>query len=215
MATFGSEFAIATAFQKEGMVVLDLAAGIDPRVRVFTLDTGRLPEETRAMVDAVRERYGIDTEIVCPEAGEVAAMIAERGPDLFYQSVDNRKLCCEIRKVRPLERKLSGLKAWAAGLRREQSGERSGTPKVQEVDGRIKICPLADWTSSQVDAYTAEHHLPLHPLYARGYASIGCAPCTRALAPGENERAGRWWWEQGEKKECGIHVTPEGLVRRA
>jgi phosphoadenosine phosphosulfate reductase len=135
--------------------------------------------------------------------------------NLFYDSPENRHLCCEVRKVRPLARKLAELEAWAVGLRREQSAERAETQKVEEIDGRVKISPLADWSLEQVDRYLAENSVPIHPLYARGYASIGCDPCTRALRPDESERAGRWWWEQDQKKECGIHVTAEGLVRRA
>ncbi len=212
---FGGGFAIATSFQKEGMAIVDLAARIQPGVRVFTLDTGRLPEETHLMMEAVRERYGIAVEVVHPDPGEVARMVSDRGPNLFYESVENRRLCCEVRKVRPLERKLAELQAWATGLRREQSADRAATPKVEWVDGRVKINPLADWTASQLEGYLADRGLPMHPLYARGFASIGCAPCTRALQPGESGRDGRWWWEQGEKKECGIHIGSGGLVRHA
>jgi len=197
------------------MVIIDMAARIDPRVRVFTLDTGRLPDETHFMMDAVTQRYGIAIEMVRPDAGEVDRMVAQRGLNLFYDSPENRHLCCEIRKVRPLARQLAELEAWAVGLRREQSVERAGIQKVEEVDGRVKISPLADWSLEQVNQYLAENSVPIHPLYSRGYASIGCDPCTRALRPDEGERAGRWWWEQDEKKECGIHVTAEGLVRRA
>lgn len=197
------------------MVVIDLATRIDPQVRVFTLDTGRLPEETHFMIDRVRERYGVDIEVVRPDPADVTRMVEAYGVNLFYDSLENRKLCCEVRKVRPLERKLAGLQAWATGLRREQTEDRAATPKVQEVDGRVKINPLADWTAGQVDQYVAEHGVVLHPLYARGFGSIGCAPCTRALEPGEGERAGRWWWEQDDRKECGIHISSTGLVRRA
>lgn len=215
ISTFGDGFAIATSFQKEGMAIVDLAARIHPRVRVFTLDTGRLPAETQVMIDAVRQRYGIAIEAVCPDAGEVARMVSDRGLNLFYESVENRRLCCDVRKVRPLHRKLAELQAWATGLRREQSAERAATPKVECVGSLVKISPLADWTAEQLDGYLADREVPMHPLYSRGFASIGCAPCTRALQPGESGRAGRWWWEQGEKKECGIHVSPGGLVRRA
>lgn len=197
------------------MAIVDLATRIDPRVRVFTLDTGRLPDETHVMIDAVRERYGITIEMVCPDEREVARMVLERGLNLFYESVENRRYCCEVRKVRPLERKLAGLQAWATGLRREQSAERASVPKVEYLDGRVKVNPLADWSTERLDSYLAQHKVPMHPLYARGFASIGCAPCTRALEPGETGRAGRWWWEQDEKKECGIHINAEGQVRRA
>lgn len=215
IGTYGKAFAIATSFQKEGMVVIDLATRIDPQVRIFTLDTGRLPEETHFMMDKVRERYGVEIEVVRPDPAEVTRMVEAHGVNLFYDSLQNRKLCCEVRKVRPLERKLAGLQAWATGLRREQTQDRAATPKVQEVDGRIKINPLADWTAAQVDQYISERRLILHPLYAKGFGSIGCAPCTRALEPGESERAGRWWWEQDDRKECGIHISAAGVVRRA
>ena len=215
LSSFGNSFAIATSFQKEGTVIIDMAVRIDPRVRVFTLDTGRLPDETHFLMDAVARRYGIAIEVVRPDPAEVESMVSARGFNLFYESPENRRLCCDIRKVRPLSRKLTELKAWAVGLRREQSLDRETTPKVQVVDGRIKISPLADWTSQHVEQYLAENNVPVHPLYARGYTSIGCEPCTRAVLPGESERDGRWWWEHGEKKECGIHVTPEGRVRRA
>ena len=197
------------------MVIVDLAAQIDPQVAVFTLDTGRLPAETLDMVETVRTRYGITIEMVRPDGEEVARMVREHGADLFYESTENRALCCEIRKVRPIARKLAGLDAWATGLRREQSANRATVPKVQELDGRVKVSPLADWSRADIEAYIERNNVPVHPLYATGYGSIGCAPCTRALQSGEGERAGRWWWEQDAKKECGIHVSAEGLVRRA
>jgi thioredoxin-dependent adenylylsulfate APS reductase len=213
--TFRDRFAIAVSFQKEGMVVLDMAWRSTPGVRAFTLETGRLPEETHGMMETVRERYGIVVERVRPDADEVRQMVARHGADLFRDSVELRRLCCEVRKVRPLERKLRELQAWATGLRREQSPERALVPKLERQDGRIKINPLADWTAAQVDEYIRLHDVPVHPLYARGFASIGCEPCTRALLPGEIGRAGRWWWERDSKKECGIHFTPDGAVRRA
>jgi phosphoadenosine phosphosulfate reductase len=215
METYGGKFAIATSFQKEGMAILDIAARISPSVRAFTLDTGRLPEETHRMIETVRERYGIATEIVRPDPDEVRHMVALRGRDLFYESVDARRACCDVRKVRPLERKLATLSAWAAGIRREQSETRAHIPKVELSGAPIKINPLADWTAAQVDEYTRANRVPVHPLYARGYASIGCAPCTRAIMPGEDPRAGRWWWEQNANKECGIHFLPDGKMRRA
>jgi phosphoadenosine phosphosulfate reductase len=216
ISTYGSEFAIATSFQKEGMVIVDLAyrAAGPAGCRVFTLDTGRLPEETYQMMETVRERYGITVETVAPLAEEVEGMVSEHGPNLFHRSPELRAMCCEIRKVRPFERKLRGFKAWATGLRREQSQTRAGVSKVEEVDGRIRLCPLADWSAAQVDRYMRENGVPVHPLYERGYTSIGCAPCTRAVAPGEDERAGRWWWEVQDQKECGIHFTADGKLER-
>ncbi len=213
--TFGDSFAIATSFQKEGMVILDLAWRISAGVRVFTLDTGRLPDETYQMMETVRERYGIAVEIVFPERVEVEELVAIEGPNLFYSSVPGRRRCCDARKVRPLERKLETLQAWATGLRRDQGETRSGIPKVERgPEGRVKICPLANWSAARVEEYLARHEVPVHPLYARGYTSIGCAPCTRAIEPGESERAGRWWWEQEAKKECGIHFAPDRSVER-
>ena len=214
LPTFGNSLAISTSFQKEGMVVIDMAARIDPKVRVFTIDTGRLPEETHQMMETVRQRYGIPVEIVFPEASEVESMIAAHGPNLFYRGVPLRKLCCEIRKVRPMQRKLAGLQAWVVGLRRSQTETRSQIRKVESSDGTIKISPLADWTSEQVEAYTLQHNVPVHPLYAKGFPSIGCGPCTRATFDCEDERAGRWWWERDEEKECGIHIASNGRVTR-
>ena len=196
------------------MVIVDLASRITSGVRVFTLDTGRLPDETYQMMETVRQRYGITVEVLFPERVEVERLVTIHGPNLFYQSVPGRERCCEVRKVRPLARKLESLQAWAAGLRREQSQTRSDVPKVQRQEGRVKLHPLADWTAAQVEEYIARHKVPVHPLYARGYTSIGCAPCTRAVQPGESERAGRWWWEEDSKKECGIHFAADGSARR-
>jgi phosphoadenosine phosphosulfate reductase len=212
--TFGQRLAITTSFQSEGMVVIDMAARISPAVRVITLDTGRLPPETHAMIRAVRDRYGLDVEVVTPDERELDIMVGRYGPDLFRDSVAKRRLCCEIRKVRPLERKLAELDAYVVGLRRGQSATRDNVQHIEHVNGKAKISPLADWTREDVDRYIAEHDVPRHGLYALGYTSIGCAPCTRATVAGEDERAGRWWWEQDAAKECGLHVAPDGSVRR-
>jgi len=211
---YGSRFAIATSFQTDGLILIDMAARIDSSVRVFTLDTGRLPQETYEAMDAVRDKYGIRVETVFPDAGEVERMTALHGANLFYRDAAFRKLCCHVRKTRPLERKLAGFDAWAVGLRREQSEERASLARAEMVDGRLKLSPLADWTAAQVQEYLERNDVPQHPLTARGYASIGCAPCTRPISSGEHERAGRWWWESDGSKECGIHVTPEGQMRR-
>ena len=211
--TYGDSFALACSFQKEDLVILDIAARVNPKVRVFTLDTGRLHEETYQMMEEVRSRYGVVIEPCFPDREEVERMVTLHGPNLFYESAEKRHLCCDLRKTRPLGRKLRELRAWATGLRREQSSTRAHIPKVEEVDGVVKISPLADWTASQVEEYTRENRLPVHPLYSRGFPSIGCAPCTRAIQPGEDERAGRWWWEQSNK-ECGIHFADDGSVRR-
>jgi thioredoxin-dependent adenylylsulfate APS reductase len=215
LSTYGDGFAIATSFQKEEMVMVDLAAQVQARFRIFTLDTGRLPEETYRMMEAVRERYGVSIEVVFPDREDVERMVADHGPNLFYQGAEQRHMSCEVRKVRPLQRKLLEFEAWATGLRRQQAPTRAGVQKVEEIDGRLRVSPLADWSAEQVDEYIREHRLPLHPLYGRGYTSIGCAPCTRAVKAGEDERAGRWWWEQGTAKECGIHFPAGPSIQSA
>ena len=214
LAKFGKSLAIATAFQAEGMVILDMASRVSSAMRVFTLDTGRLPEETYEMIEMVRKRYGVTVETVSPDAAEVESMVALHGPNLFYGAKPLRNLCCEIRKVRPLERKLHELDAWVTGLRRDQNDSRADVRKVESSGGKVKVSPLADWTADQVNAYLLQHDVPMHPLYTACYRSIGCAPCTRAVRPGESDRAGRWWWEQDAASECGIHFTPAGKAER-
>jgi thioredoxin-dependent adenylylsulfate APS reductase len=209
----GRRFAVVTSFQAEGMVVLDLARRVDPGVRVVTLDTGRLPEETYQVIEAVRTGMGLKVEVIAPDPADVAAMVAGHGPNLFHKDPALRRLCCHVRKVAPLDRALTGVEAWATGLRRDGGPARAGTPKA-EVDhahgGIVKLNPLADWTRDQVWAYVRSHHLPVNPLYERGYTSIGCAPCTRPTRPGEDERAGRWWWEADQDRECGLHTRLGG-----
>lgn len=212
--TYGSDFAVSTSFQAEGMVIVDMASRLVKNPRVITLDTGRLPGETYQMIETVHDRYGIRVEMVCPDGRELESMLALHGPNLFYRETPRRMLCCEIRKVRPLARKLKELKAWAVGLRRSQNESRANVLKVDRDAQPVKLSPLADWTSAQVGDYIRLHDVPRHPLYAQGYSSIGCAPCTRAIEPGEDERAGRWWWEQDAQKECGIHFTADGRARR-
>lgn len=197
------------------MVLIDMAAKLNNDIRVFTLDTGRLPAETYQMIDTVRERYGIAVEIVYPQTEEVERMTTLHGVNLFYRDPNLRKLCCHIRKVRPLDRKLQDLDAWAVGLRREQSEERANAAKIEQVGAKLKLSPLAAWTAQQVHDYIHQNDVPRHPLYSNGYTSIGCGPCTRAVQPGESERAGRWWWEENLSKECGLHVTPDGRMRKA
>jgi thioredoxin-dependent adenylylsulfate APS reductase len=217
MDAFGERLAICTSFQAEGMVILDMAARLNPAVRAFTLDTGRLPRETYELMTEVRRHYGIGIEVVFPESHELEAMVGHHGPNLFYESVPKRMLCCELRKVRPLDRKLRTLSAWVTGIRRGQNDARAEVLKV-EIDqghgGLTKLNPLADWTAEQVEAYTREYDVPRHRLYSQGYTSIGCDPCTRAIQPGEDPRAGRWWWESDARKECGIHFSPRGKAQR-
>jgi phosphoadenosine phosphosulfate reductase len=163
-------------------------------------------------MDRVRERYGATIEVIFPRAADVEGMVREHGLNLFYESIEKRRLCCRIRKVEPLDRYLHGLDAWVSGLRRDQGVTRADTPKV-EIDrahgGIVKVNPLADWTAARVWEYIREHDVPVNRLHAKGYPSVGCEPCSRAIQPGEDERAGRWWWENPETKECGIHVDEE------
>ena len=185
-------------------------------VSIFTLDTGRLPQETHDALDATRKRYGITIDVLVPDRAELEAMVREHGSNLFYASIENRKRCCHVRKVAPLRRKLGQLDAWICGLRREQAATRTAIERVEwdEANGLVKLNPLADWTTEQVWDYIRRYDVPSNPLHARGYPSIGCSPCTRAVAPGEDIRAGRWWWETPEQKECGLHVVDGKLVRK-
>jgi phosphoadenosine phosphosulfate reductase len=206
---FGGKVALSSSFGAEDMVLIDMLMAIDPRGRVFTLDTGRLPQETYNLMDATRERYGVSIEVFFPRADAVQAMVAEHGMNLFYHSVENRNLCCGVRKMEPLRRALAGLDAWITGLRREQSITRTAVHKIEwdETNTIVKVNPLVDWSYEEVWQYIREHNVPYNALHDRGYPSIGCAPCTRAVQPGEHERAGRWWWEHPETKECGLHVA--------
>jgi thioredoxin-dependent adenylylsulfate APS reductase len=210
--TFHPRLAISAAGGVDGMAIIDMAWRINPDVRLFTLDTGRLPPETYALFEEVREHYGIAVEFVFPQADSVQHLMNTEGPNPMYRSVDLRIGCCEIRKVEPLKRKLATLDAWVAGLRREQWVSRRNIAKVEldrDHGGIVKLNPLADWTLDQVWSYVRENEVPYHELFDHGYASIGCAPCTRPILPGEPERAGRWWWEQDTAKECGIHCSVE------
>ncbi len=210
--------AVALSFSgAEDVVLVDMATRIRPDVPVFTLDTGRLHPETYQFIDIVRRRYDLSLEVLFPEAASVQALVREHGLFDFYER--GHKSCCQVRKVEPLARKLSGLDAWITGQRRDQSVGTRGAVETIEQDaafsGRagslVKFNPLAHWTSRQVWDYIREHDVPFNPLHARGFVSIGCAPCTRAVLPGQHEREGRWWWEDVAHKECGLHA---GNLRR-
>ncbi len=199
--------AFACSFGAEDMVLIDLMARHYPDIAMFTLDTGRLPEETYGLMRKVADRYGIHVPVYFPEAAAVEAYTARNGPNGFYDSVELRKKCCHIRKVEPLKRALSGKRAWITGVRRDQALTRKDLA-VSEFDagnGLQKISPLLDWSLSDVWAYLKQFDVPYNVLHDKGYTSIGCAPCTRAITPGEDVRAGRWWWEDPENKECGLH----------
>jgi phosphoadenosine phosphosulfate reductase len=196
----------ACSFGAEDMVLLDAIARNAKTIEVFTLDTGRLPEETQTLLEVARDKYPISIRTYFPEASAVEAWVAQNGPNAFYKSIAQRKQCCEIRKIEPLRRALAGKKSWITGLRREQSQARQ-TLELEawdDANGLTKINPLLDWTIDEVWAYIRQQDVPYNGLHDRGYPSIGCAPCTRAVQPGEDIRAGRWWWESSSK-ECGLH----------
>jgi phosphoadenosine phosphosulfate reductase len=212
LRAFGDDLRIACSLGVEDMVVLHEAAraakdlAVTPRV--FLLDTGRLHQETYDLVDRARDKYGFALEVYAPDTVSVESLVRKKGPNSFYRSVDDRRECCAIRKLGPLARALAGARAWATGLRRDQGPTRTDV-RVVEQDvangGLLKLNPLAHWSSDRVWAFAREHRVPTHALHAQGYPSIGCAPCTRAVAEGQDSRAGRWWWEDPNHKECGLH----------
>jgi phosphoadenosine phosphosulfate reductase len=205
--------AVVTALQAEGMAMLDMATRIRPDVRVLTVDTLRLPEATYRFIDEVRAHYPeARLEVLTPDQDAVQAMEQRDGRDLFRKSVPLRLQCCQVRKVQPLVRALDGLDCWITGLRRDQWASRAAIRKVEldhDHNGIVKLNPLADWAKDEVWDYLADNDVPVHPLYAQGYTSIGCEPCTRPITEGEDDRAGRWWWETNAPKECGIHCPIE------
>jgi len=198
--------AFACSFGAEDMVLLDAIARHARKIEVFTLDTGRLPEETQTLFEVVREKYPIGIRTYFPDAVAIQAWVEQNGPNAFYKSVAQRQQCCHIRKVEPLQRALAGKKSWITGLRREQSAARQTLERQawDEANGLTKINPLLDWTNDDVWAYIKAYSVPYNALHDIGYPSIGCAPCTRAVRPGEDIRSGRWWWETSSK-ECGLH----------
>jgi len=208
--------AFASSFGAEDMVLHDIIAKQALPITVFTLDTGRLPGETYALIDRVREHYGLPIEVYYPDARALEAYVRGNGINAFYRSVELRQGCCAIRKAAPLARALAGRDAWISGQRRAQSITRRDLA-IEEFDAEHrlpKFNPLADWGDDEVWGYLRAHEVPTNPLHARGYPSIGCAPCTRAIEPGEDLRAGRWWWEQPEHKECGLHRRPLDVAVR-
>lgn len=205
----------ASSFGAEDMVVVDAIARHAPGIGVFTLDTGRLPEETLALVDRVRDRYVLPIDVYSPDAARVEAFVRQHGVNAFYNGVELRQSCCAIRKTEPLARALAGKKAWVTGVRRGQSVTRSDVAleEYDEAHGLRKFNPLADWSEDDVWTYLRARQVPYNPLHDHGYRSIGCAPCTRAVEPGEDVRAGRWWWEGADRKECGLHRRPVHVLR--
>ncbi len=206
---FEGKVAFSTSLGAEDQVIAQMIATIDKSAHIFTLDTGRLFPETYDLIDLTSKKYDLNIRLMFPDAAETERMVNSKGINLFYESIENRKLCCNIRKISPLKRAFAGLDAWICGLRREQSVTRKDLQLVEwdETNNLIKVNPLINWTENQVWEYIRVNHIPYNKLHDQGFPSIGCQPCTRAILPGEDVRAGRWWWENPESRECGLHKT--------
>lgn len=204
---FGDKIALSSSLGAEDQVLTDMLMKINPKARIFTLDTGRLFPETYDLIDRTSRKYKTKIEVFFPEHQKVEKMVNEKGINLFYESVENRKFCCHLRKIEPLQRAFAKLDAWVCGLRAGQAVTRKDIALVEwdENNGLVKVNPLASWSEEQVWAYIHEHKVPYNVLHDKGFPSIGCQPCTRAVEPGEDVRAGRWWWENPDTKECGLH----------
>jgi len=201
--------AMASSFGAEDVVVIDMMMKINPKSRIFTLDTGRLNQETYDVMDEIRKKYNVNIEVMFPDQNEVEQMVSVNGFNLFYDNVGNRKLCCGIRKVHPLNRILSTLDGWITGLRADQTEVRSNANKLEldeQHNAIVKINPIIEWTWEQTWDYIKKNDIPYNKLHDKGFPSIGCEPCTRAIKSGEPLRAGRWWWESDSQKECGLHA---------
>jgi len=220
LRTIAGEFspaALAHSLQAEDMVLTDVIARAQLPIEIFVLDTGRLHGDSHALIDRIRRHYGLEVRVYAPDQGAVSEYIRRHGRDAFYGSVELRQRCCEIRKVEPLGRALAGKRAWITGQRRAQAASRAelAEREFDAAHGLEKFNPLAAWAESEVWQYIRAERVPYNRLYEQGYRSIGCAPCTRPVTPGEDPRAGRWWWEESAQKECGLHITPDGRVVRA
>ena len=211
ISTFKGRIALSTSLGAEDQVLTEMVVALDPAVKIFTLDTGRMFPETYDAIEMTNARYNINIKVFFPDYRQVEKMVNEKGINLFYESIENRKLCCHIRKIEPLKRALNGLEVWISGLRRAQSVTRENVHTVEwdENNNLMKINPLINWSEEQVWEYIKRKHIPYNKLHDKGFPSIGCQPCTRAVEPGENIRAGRWWWENPENKECGLHVKED------
>lgn len=205
---YADKIAFASSLGAEDQVITDMISKIDKNSRIFTLDTGRLFPETYDLIDRTSKRYQMKLEVYFPNTAQVENMVNQKGINLFFDSIDNRKECCHIRKIEPLKRAFTGLEVWICGLRREQSITRTNIQTVEfdEANGLIKVNPIVDWTENQVWDYIKAKRVPYNRLHDQGFPSVGCQPCTRAITPGEDLRAGRWWWENPETKECGLHA---------
>jgi phosphoadenosine phosphosulfate reductase len=207
LAFYGDKIALSSSLSLEDQVITDMIVKINPRVRIFTLDTGRLFPETYDLIDRTNAKYGVNIEIFFPNYVDIQNMVNSEGVNLFYESVEKRKQCCRIRKLEPLRRAFAGLDAWICGLRKEQSITRRDMQTVEWDVGNdlLKINPLIDWSEQEVWDYVKSRCVPYNKLHDNGFPSIGCQPCTRAVKAGEDIRAGRWWWESPAHKECGLH----------
>jgi phosphoadenosine phosphosulfate reductase len=205
---FKGKIALASSMGAEDQVLTDMVLNADKNADIFTLDTGRVFPETYDLIQRTNSRYGINIRVMFPDHKRIEEMVNSKGINLFYDSVENRKLCCHIRKIEPLQRALSTLDVWITGLRRSQSVTRTHGQMIEwdENNGLIKFNPLIEWSEEDVWDYIHENNVPYHRLHDKGFPSIGCQPCTRAIEPGEDVRAGRWWWENPELKECGLHA---------
>lgn len=209
---FSPKITFASSLSEEDQIITDMIAQTTQSIEIFTLDTGRLFAETYELMAKNQKKYSeLNFKIYYPDTKSVEEMVKTKGINLFYESIENRKLCCHIRKVMPLQRALADKDAWIAGLRRQQAQTRAVLEPVEwdEANKKVKFNPLYNWTLQQVRSYIKKNNLDINPLHAKGFISIGCAPCTRAIGPGEDIRAGRWWWEKPEQKECGLHNNPK------
>lgn len=204
---YGDRIAVSSSLSVEDQVLTDMVCSLKKHPRIFTLDTGRLFPETYGLIDRTNMRYGIRLEVFFPDYREVERLVAECGMNGFYESLENRRRCCRVRKIEPLQRAFRTLDVWICGLRREQSVTRGGMRLVEwdEANGLVKLNPLIGWHEEQVWEYIRKNGVPYNRLHEQGFPSIGCQPCTRAVKPGEDIRAGRWWWESPDHKECGLH----------
>ncbi|MBQ9664980.1 MAG: phosphoadenylyl-sulfate reductase [Bacteroidaceae bacterium] len=207
LQAYSGRIALSSSLSIEDQTLTDIIVKQDKTARIFTLDTGRLFPETYQLIDTTNQTYGITIEVFFPDYREVQRIVREEGINLFYNSIESRHRCCQIRKLEPLNRAFQGLDAWICGLRHEQSITRKDMQVVEwdEQHQLIKVNPLISWTEQQVWDYIKSHQVPYNKLHNQGYPSIGCEPCTRAIKPGEDVRAGRWWWENPEHRECGLH----------
>ncbi len=213
---FSGDVVIASSFGLEDVVLIDLVARHELEIDIFSLDTGRLHQETYDVMGRIRERYDREIEVYFPDRERVEEMVQQKGPNSFYRSRENRLECCYVRKIEPLGRALSDREAWVTGLRRDQNVTRKNTPKIELDRGHgdiLKLNPLADWSEDDIRQHIDEFDVPYNELHDRGFPSIGCAPCTRPVEAGEDARAGRWWWEAPESKECGLHTDDTGAAQ--